>query len=172
MSLAGLLEIADREFQAIAEEDERVRTDIGRLLEAGQLQSIEVSADALKRYLDKRFRPDLRIGDWSYGWQAKTLKRLGLENLQQLDECIAPYNHDKVSRAIWGSRQGQLQRFEDVLLAAMGRGDRYRTRHPWASTDFFERWLSSRIGVLEKKGIPVGSYAPEPARSRSESTGS
>ena len=160
MSLAGLLEIADREFQAIAEEDHQVRTDASRLISNGELHKVEISGDALKLYLDKRFGPDLRISDWNYGWQAKALKRLGFENLQQVEDAISPYNHDKVSRAIWGSRQGQLQRFEDVLLAAMGNGERYKTQHPWSTTSFFERWLSTRVALLEKAKIKIGAYDP------------
>jgi putative GTP pyrophosphokinase len=133
MTLAGLLEIADREFQAISDEHERIRSDARRLIRANRLEEVEIAPDALKAYLDRKLGPDGRMADWSYGWTARLLIALGFANLEQVDECISSYDDDQVSRALYGSRMGQLQRFEDMLLVAMG--EEYIKRHLWSGRE-------------------------------------
>jgi ppGpp synthetase/RelA/SpoT-type nucleotidyltranferase len=157
-SLAGLLEIADREFQGISDEDQRVRNDARRLVAQGLLDRVEITPDALAAYLDKTFGPDGRMSDWSYSWSTRLLKHLGFRNLAQLDECLGPYNDDEVSRIIWGGRQGQLTRLEDVLLASMG--ELFISSHPFAGSEWY---MSQRQGHLEKllsRGFAVGQYRP------------
>ena len=53
-SLAGMLEIADREFQAIQDEDLSLRTEAIASVQEGTLDTIEITPYALKAYLDKR----------------------------------------------------------------------------------------------------------------------
>jgi putative GTP pyrophosphokinase len=53
MSLAGLLEIADRELQAVQDEDERIRNEAKISIQMDQLENVEITADALRKYLDK-----------------------------------------------------------------------------------------------------------------------
>jgi putative GTP pyrophosphokinase len=112
MSLAGLLEIADREFQAIQNEDEWLRQKARALVAQKRLDEVEITGDALKTYLDKRLGPDGRMTDYSYEWTARMLRRYGFANFQQIEVCIAPYDDDILSRVIAGTRQGQLRRFE------------------------------------------------------------
>jgi putative GTP pyrophosphokinase len=162
MSLAGMLEIADREFQAIADEDRRIRTDARRLINAGRLEEVELTPDALKAFLDRTFGPDGRMSDWSYGWTTRLLKHLGFENLRQIRECIGPYDDDAISRARWGSRQGQLSRFEDVLLVSMGRN--YIERHPWSRDEWFIRSVGDVLERLEKAGFTIGTCDPRQQR--------
>lgn len=152
-SLAGLVEIADREFQAISDEDESARTDARRLVASGQLNCVEVTPDALKAYLDETYGPDGRMSDWSYNWTARLLKRLGFENLGDVHACVSPYDDDQVSRLLRGSRQGQLTRFEDVLLAALG--ETFIERHPWRreETDWFEQRARASLEKLAEAGI-------------------
>jgi putative GTP pyrophosphokinase len=159
-ALAGLLEIADREFQAISDEDERNRTDTRRLVEAGQLDNVEITPDALQAYLDRKYGSDGRMSEWSYSWTTRLLKRLGFATLREVDECISPYNDDRVSRITSGSRQGQLTRFEDVLLAAMG--ERYVHNHPYADGDdnWFIRRSAEKLDRLKNAGVNLGSYEP------------
>jgi hypothetical protein len=100
------------------------------------------------------------MSDWSYGWVTRILKRIGFHTLAQLDECIEGYDDDKISKAIWGSRQGQIQRLEDVLIIAMADGDALR-RHPWASNaDWFEKFVERRRVAAKQMGITPGNYDP------------
>ena len=54
MALAGVLEIADREFQAIQDEDERLRQTSRTSVQEGIYDQVEITADALRSYLDKK----------------------------------------------------------------------------------------------------------------------
>lgn len=156
MSLAGMLEIADREFQAIEEEDSRLREQARQSVAEGRLADVEITGDALKAYLDNKYGPDGRMSDWSYGYDARLLRSLGFTDLNQVDSAISPFDDDQVSRTLWGSRLGQLSRFEDVLLAALGEG--YALNHPWAQSPGFRERTLARLQKLQAAGIAVGTY--------------
>lgn len=160
MTLAGVLEIADREFQAIEDDSRRLKEEARESVAAGQLGHVEITPDALKTYLDRKFGPDGRMAEWSYDWDARRLQGMGFRDLQQLDEAISPYDDDQVSRLVHGTRQGQLTRLDDVLLAAMGDG--YRRRHPWATSgnEWFDRSIDRRLAALRAGGIEVGGHEP------------
>jgi ppGpp synthetase/RelA/SpoT-type nucleotidyltranferase len=158
MTLAGLLEIADREFQAIQNADDQFRADARKSVQLGKLGEVEVSPDALKAYLDQKLGPDGRMSDWNYEWNARLLLRLGFKNLQQVDDCIKGYDDDRVSRTIWGSRQGQLSRFEGLLLAGMG--DQFIRNHQWSKEEWFVRNKEYQLQRLVQAGIKVGGYEP------------
>jgi hypothetical protein len=120
---------------------------------------VEITPDALQSYLDKKLGAYGRMTDWSYNFTASLLRRLGFDNLSQVDSCLSGYNDDRISRAVWGSRQGQLSRFEDTLLAAMG--ENFVSRHPWTRTD--DAWIArfrNRLEMLRKAGIRTGAYDP------------
>lgn len=158
-ALAGVLEIADREFQAIQKEDQRLRDQARESVAKGRLERVEITADALKAYLDKRFGPDGRMKAWSYQWQARTLRQMGFVLMDQLDNCIREYDDDAISRLLHGNRQGQLTRFEDVLLAAMG--EDYIRRHPWSDPgvpigQWFVPRMQARLTRLESAGVAIG----------------
>jgi ppGpp synthetase/RelA/SpoT-type nucleotidyltranferase len=160
-SLAGLIEIADREFQAIEKEQRELSEDVRRNLAEGRLDAIEITPDSLQAYLDEKYWPDGRMRDWSYEWTSKLLLRLGFTNLAQVDECIRGYDDDLISRKLYGSRMGQLTRFEGVLLASMG--DYFIRAHPWARTPDMRGYVLGQLRQLEKlrvAGVPVGTYQP------------
>jgi ppGpp synthetase/RelA/SpoT-type nucleotidyltranferase len=165
MALAGMIEIGDREFQAIADAHEQVRNDAAISFAQGRLDEVELTPDTLKAYLDKDYGPDGRMRDWSYEWTTRLLKRFGFVNLQQLDECVGAYDDDAVSRAVWGARQGQLTRLELVVLAAIG-PERFKTLHPWAGSDitWFEPGVDKDIDRLRAAGITIGNYVPAAAQ--------
>lgn len=158
-SLAGLLEIADREFQSVQAEDERLRQEARRSVKQGKLENVDITGDALRTYLDQRLGGDGRMTKSSYEWTAKHLHRLGFSNLRQIDEAIAPYDHESVSRKVYGNLQGQLTRFEDMLLAAMGQP--YIDRHQLADQAWWRDWRQKHLDLIRSKGIVIGSYTPE-----------
>ena len=164
MTLAGLLEIADREFQAIQDEDTRIRLEARRSVSEGQLERVEITPDALKSYLDKKLGPDGRMREWSYEYEARRLRRLGFQNFQQLDECIAGYDDDQLSKLITNTRQGQTTRFEFMLMAGMGENFVKDTSDDWLKS-FHER----RLAGMRELGVPVRNYSPTGA-SLSESS--
>lgn len=160
MSLAGLLEIADREFQEIQDADRKLTTQAVDLISAGDLQTVEITPNALKSYLDKKIGSDGRMSDFSYDWTVRLLLRLGFTSLDQVDKCIEPYDHDRISRLIDGTRQGQLTRFEYMLLAGMGK--KFIERHPWALELWFPERRTKNLEKLSEAKILIGFYDPVP----------
>jgi ppGpp synthetase/RelA/SpoT-type nucleotidyltranferase len=158
MSLAGMLEIADREFQAIQDEDERLRTEARKSVQEGKLEEVEITPDALKTYLDKKLGSDWRISEYSYQWMASLLLKLGFTDFREIDECIREYDDDQLNRIIWSTRQGQLTRFEYLLQAGMG--ENFIKYHVWRNQEWFVRNAQSRIEAFRKAGVPVRSYLP------------
>lgn len=158
MALAGMLEVADREFQAIQNADaelrETARANVGR----GRFENIEITPDALKAYLDRRLGSDGRISPWSYTWTAKLLHRLGFRTLAQVDDAIRQYDDDRLSRVAEGGRPGQTTRFENMLLAALG--EEFIKRHSFAEHEWFAPSRQAILGKLRAAGVPVGNYDP------------
>ena len=163
-ALAGLIEIADREFQAIEDENQAIRRETRRKVDLGQLDQVEITGDSLRAYLDRKYGTDGRMSDYSYRWTASLLLRLGFANLAQVDDCIRNYNGDQISRLAYGSRQGQLNRFEDVLLASMG--GRFILAHPWANredvkwSDWYIQYALRKLSKLRDGGIAIGDCRP------------
>lgn len=159
MTLAGLLEIADREFQAIADENARLREEARASVAAGRLGEVAITPDALKSYLDRRLGPDGRMTDFSYQWEAELLQELGFSDLGQLDAALDDFDDDDLSRTLTGGRQGQLSRLEMVLLAAMG--EEFVARHPWGDEDWFVRHQDLLLRVMRMHGVQPGEFRPE-----------
>ena len=156
MALAGVFEIADREFQAIQDEDKQLRQEARTSVEEGVLDRVEITADALRAYLDRRVGSDARTNDFSYEYTARVLRRLGFTTIDQVDVCIQGYDDDQLSRILWLRRQGPLSRFEDMLLAGMGPVfvDRRTNDVGWKDA------LGSSLASLQEHGIPVRNYDP------------
>ena len=158
-ALAGLIEIADREFQAIEDENKAIEVKARENVDQGKLAEVEITPDAVRTFLNKRFGVDRRMSQFSYRWTAQTLLRLGFSNLAEVEECIAPYNPDRVSRTLHGSRQGQITRFEDVLLAGMG--EALVLAHPlYATNDWWGQWKFETLKKMRDKGIEIRNYLP------------
>jgi ppGpp synthetase/RelA/SpoT-type nucleotidyltranferase len=158
LAVAGMLEIADREFQAIQEEVARRRRVSTEAVVKGRLDRADLTSEALRSYLDGRLGADRRVGESNYEVWVGVLRELGFTSLQQVDDCIAGLDDMAISRAIWGSKRGQLWRFEGLLLAGMG--GYYIERHPSRGVDHFvelrRRWLER---VREHSGT-VRAYRP------------
>jgi putative GTP pyrophosphokinase len=160
MALAGLLEIADREFQAVQDEDERLRQAARVSVREGRLEDVEITPDSLKEYLDSRLGSDGRMTFFSYDWTANMLRQMGFVNLGQINECIAGFDDDRISRITYGGRQGQLTRFEMLLLAGMG--ENYIEQHPWwADQDWFKKQRHIYLERIRECGIITRNYKPD-----------
>lgn len=158
MALAGLLEIADREFQSIQYDDETNRVLANESVEQGLLDEVEITPDALKAYLDKKLGSDGRMTDYSYSYDARMLIKMGFSNFKQIDDCIKNYNDDKISRILYGTRQGQINRFEYLLLTGMG--ETYIRKHPWGieGLEWFIESCTNKLKKLKKAGIQIGNF--------------
>ena len=157
-ALAETIEMADREFQAIQDEDEKLRSAAVLSIASGNLKKAEILPDTLKAYLDARFGTDGRMAWFSYNVVADVLKTMGFANVKQIDDCIKSYDDDNICRTLRDFRQGQLRRFEYTLLAGMG--DNYAHLHPWVSDKKFLHRCHTIIKRLTDRGIAVGNYTP------------
>lgn len=163
MSLAGLLEIADREFQAIQDADRDLAKRAETAIFAGTLNEVEITPSALKAYLDKAIGPDGRMSAFSYDWTVRELLRIGFSSLEQVDQCVKHYSDDQLSRLVDGTRQGQLTRFEYMLLAGMG--DKFIQRHQWHAEPWFVPREQAKLKKFTENGIDTGWFDPIPPES-------
>lgn len=163
MALAGMLELADREFQAIQDQDAALNTAARASVEQGKYAEVEITPTSLKLYLDRQYGSDGRLSEFSYDWNVRLLKRLGFRTLAQVNDCVAHYDDDTVSKVLMGTRQGQLTRFEYLLLAGMG--EKFIERHIFAGQPWFGPGPRERLRKLQEAGIPVGNYDPLPTQS-------
>jgi len=158
VTLAGMLEIADREFQAIDDANRTLEDTAKQKVETGNLSGVEITPNALKLFLDRKFGPDGRMSEWSYDWTARLLMSLGFRDLREVEEAIAPYDGHRLSMTRYGSRQGQISRFELMVQVALG--EQWVDRHPWQE----EEWLTRRrqdIDRFKSAGIETGTYTIE-----------
>jgi putative GTP pyrophosphokinase len=158
MALAGMLEVADREFQAIQGADKRIAEAAKEMVDRGELGGVEITAQSLKHFLDKRIGPDGRISDWAYDWTARLMKTLGFRDLKQIDGAIVDYSDDQLNSIAMGSRQGQLTRFELMLLAALG--ERFIERHPWSDSIALRESWRIYLEMFQRKGIKTSIIYP------------
>ena len=156
MSLAGLLEIADREFQAIQDEDEELKRLARTSVEKGVLEEVEITADALRSYLYRRVGQDGLDTDYPYDLMAQILRRLGFTTFDQVEVCIKDYDGDQLSR-ILRQRKGSNTRFEHMLLAGMGAVFVERVTNNEGWREGYRRALKR----FEENGIPIGNYDPQ-----------
>jgi hypothetical protein len=160
LALAGMLEIGDREFQALADAHQELQEDARKRIAAGDLDNLELTSDSLQALLDKKYGEDGRMREWSYSFATRLLQRLGFTNIKQVDHALSGYNDDQISRIIHGSRMGQLTRFEDVLLASMGQN--FIENHRWSGLEnnWFENLCAKKLERLTAAGIAIGDYDP------------
>lgn len=159
-ALAGMLEMGDREFQALADAHQELQEDARQRIAAGDLDNVELTSDSLKALLDKNYGEDGRMREWSYSFATRLLQQLGFTTIKQVDHALSGYDDDQISRVIYGSRLGQLTRFEDVLLASMGQT--FIDRHRWSGKEehWFEDHCARRLEMLTAAGINIGDYDP------------
>ncbi len=158
MTLAGLLEIADREFEAIQTQDELLRSTANKKIEERDYKSVEITPDAVRSYLTTILGPDDRISEYTYEWEVRLLKSLGFQTLQQIHDCIHGLDDDYLSRIALGSRAGQASRFEVMLMAGMG--EYFIENHTWAKNEGIVGVLKAELQKLKDKGVQIGSYRP------------
>jgi hypothetical protein len=119
----------------------------------------EITAETLKQFLNRRLGSDARISDFSYRWTVGVLKHLGFRSLQQVETAISRYNDHLLSLVAAGRRQGQMTRFELMLLAALG--EHYIERHQWRIHDWFRSQEAAKLKEFQNMRIPTSVYDPK-----------
>jgi ppGpp synthetase/RelA/SpoT-type nucleotidyltranferase len=155
VALAGMLEIGDREFQAISDANKALEQAAQTKVEAGNLTGVEITPNALKFFLDKKLGPDGRQSSWSYDYTTRLLKALGFRDLGEVEKAIEPYDDHRLSIIHSRSRQGQVSRFEIMLQAALG--EEWQKRHP-SQNEFLQEYMKNGLERLQNGGIDTGTY--------------
>jgi putative GTP pyrophosphokinase len=158
VALAGMLEIADREFQAIDDTNRTLEDTAKEKVQAGDLTGAEITPRALKFFLDRRLGPDGRMSEWSYDYTAGLLKTLGFHDLKEVEAAISPYGDGhKLCGVLYETKQGQIFRFEQMIMAALG--EQWVARHPWAKKEamWVERFRA-HLKAFNDAGIKTGEY--------------
>jgi hypothetical protein len=112
---------------------------------------------------------DGRMTPFSYEWTAKMLLRLGFTDVNQIDRAIEGYDDDKLSRVAFGTRQGQLMRFELQLLAAIG--EPFILRHPYSEYGWFAQHSRERLECFKQAGITTRNNPLPTAHPAADPTG-
>lgn len=158
ITLAGLLEIADREFQEIQNADARIRAEAQEAVESGDLEDVEVTADALRAYLERRYGPDDSTKEWAYEYEARQLRRIGFQDLDQLEAAIAPYDDVRLNQVLTKGRKGQIARLDAILLASLG--ELYIDRHQLGAYQWYRTEAESHLAELRAAGVETGQGLP------------
>lgn len=158
IALAGVLEIADREFQSIQDEDNKLKTSDRKSVTEGKLDEVHITPDSIKAYLDKTLGSDGRISNYSYDSETEKLIKMGFKNLSEIDDCIKPFvDNTIVDNAVWGTRQGQVWRFNDYLLAGMG--EKFLEKNPRIlRNDWLKEHYTKGLNKMKKAGVKIGIF--------------
>jgi|GEM_PF-5779156 len=106
---------------------------------------IQISHKELKKFLDEILGPDKRIQKSSYKGAVKNLIQLGFRDLLEVKLCIEKYNGRQLAYIAYQTNQGQITKFELMLLASMG--EAYLENSYWNTNKWYTRHLSQ---ILEK----------------------
>lgn len=162
-ALAGLLEIADREFQAIQDEDKQLKALARQSVKENKLEGIEITPDAVKAYLDKLLGSDARVTEASYNSMVIVLHKLGFKEFGEIDICVAEYVHinknTDLSKIAWRAKQGQIIKFETLLLASMGQS--FIDNYPIEKVTGSKERYGQALRRLRQAGIKVGKWMNE-----------
>ena len=158
--LAAMLELADRELQAIHDDHRALR----RLAQdASGDGDVPVERSALREVLDEAFPGAARASDDELDWILEQLERLGVNSLGDVRRILSAVDAEHVEVALKVKHpRGQLRRVDDALLAAFG--DRYVEQFTGASRLGRLRW---RLRQLRENGLaadeanrPAGGLEP------------
>lgn len=162
-ALAGMLEIADREFQSIQYDDSRTHEETTLSTETPHMVELDLTPGSLKEYLDSILNPDARLVPTSYEPTTAIVRSLGFKDISEIDSCIGPYlsmyRDRDLSSIAWRAKQGQIKRFETLLLAAMG--EEFIARHPKQDEPMFIQSHQKALSRLVDAGIQVGTWTLE-----------
>lgn len=145
LNLAGLLEIADREFETIQREDERLRQEAEEKIAADNPRGVPITGPNLKLFLDKHMNPDARVSSWLYTFVARIAVAMGFDTLEQLIPAIESFDEQFASEHQWKSRPSPPSVLECMLFQYAP--DRYLETHPWAK----DEWFQGQFGEFARK---------------------
>lgn len=118
---AGLLELADREFQVIRDQ---LRAEMAEVMPEADPSDPRIATEELAAFLNGQY-PD---AGWSrtdhYGWMSGLLLELGITSLRELGGLLGAVDTAAIAAQLgYKYPPGAVRRLDDALLAVFG--DRY-----------------------------------------------
>jgi len=154
--LAGLLEIADREFQAIQSQEKNVNEENIKNIKNRQYSDIQITISTIEAYLNNYIGVEKNVSKIAYENEVKILLNFGFTTIEQVYECTKGYDANNLSKIVRGTYEGKIEKFELVLLASMG--DNFLKKHLWKDNSWFIEEKSKDLKMLRKENIIIGSY--------------
>ena len=173
--VAGMLEMADREFMSIAQEIDEYKNNVAEELQKGELD-IEINTASLTEYLSKKFdklmKADCLINNLAESKQntliVEEFSLFGISRLYQLDKIIPLDYEDKAIS--WNYFNTFLGLLRDVLVITDAKKYfEYCWRNNWTSTDTdtLKWWESYNLNIPEFRDyITVRNISVEPFSAR------
>jgi len=151
LNLAGLLEIADREFETIQQEDERLRREAEEQIAADNPEGVPITGPNLQLFLDKHMNPDARVSPWLYTFIARIAMAMGFKTLDELVPVMGAFDEHFAASHQWRSRPSPPSVLECMLFQYAP--DRYLASHPWGNDAWFqEKYVRLARLLAEKRG--------------------
>lgn len=101
--LSGVLELADREFDALADEIDKYQKEVTKNTKSGNL-NIELNSTSLQTYMNKKFSEFYKSNKIKNNIKSREiideLRNFDIENIQQLDNLITDNILSKISFSI------------------------------------------------------------------------
>jgi hypothetical protein len=122
------------------------------------LRSGPIDAFSLRQYMTDTLGRDMRTVMTTYDDWARVLGDLGIRSLDVLHQMIGDLDSVALSQTLWKVKRSQMQRFELLLLVALG--DHYITAHPSADDLQFVENRRVWLRDLVRRGVEVGRRWP------------
>jgi len=144
ISLAVVLENADKEFQLIHDEDKRLKNDIAYKIKKGKIKNIEISSASVRFLLEKIYGADSRVSEWTYSWFAKLVLNLGIKNISTLEKILnKTTDYGLLYKYFWRTRPSPPTIAEDVLFLHFK--EKFIKNHLWANEPWFVKSRENRL---------------------------
>ena len=156
-SLAGLLEIADREFQAITNEERQRRAELRAKIDAKKAAEAAITVENLRFLLEKEIGADQRVSAGFWEWIARLARTLGVGTIGDAEAVIRNFDWKAAAAAQWHARPSPPGVFDAMLLQFMG--EKYLEQHPWRKERWFNESVKSALAKLRAFGVEPGRKA-------------
>ncbi|RYG97192.1 MAG: hypothetical protein EON58_10335 [Alphaproteobacteria bacterium] len=123
---------------------------------------------SLKKILDSSVGIDRRISTGSYRSAIRLLQKLGFVTSEQVIRATEGHNGLQLGHIVFGNRQGQITKFELMLLSALG--EYYVDNNTWSYSLYYKEILRSRLKKIQAANIKTGTFdlGADSARLRGE----
>ena len=162
-SLAGMLEMADREFNSLAKEVDDYKEKVKKLTKNGE-RDLKINNNSLKEYLLERFDSEVKnnILQPSFGKNSggsiiiEELNKFGINNLVELDSILPEKIHENI--------KAELNESSDMNFLGIVRSimiiDDHRKYFEKAREDEYH-FHRATTNILKKYNVPIEKLSKE-----------